>query len=101
MRISFDGSGRPQSLVARIVGAVLGVLAFGVAVAFSVFVFVGLALAGLMVWGGFCWKTRALRRTMREERRARRDRAPAGDRPGRSGGAVIEGEAVRVSEDRG
>jgi biopolymer transport protein ExbB/TolQ len=94
MRISFDPLGRPpRSLAARIVAAVLGVFVFGAAMMFSALVFVGLVLAGLVFWAYFWWKTRALRRTMREEMRAREHRGQAG------GANVIEGEAVRVTDE--
>ncbi|MDR2112609.1 MAG: hypothetical protein LBQ62_05860, partial [Candidatus Accumulibacter sp.] len=61
MRINFEPPGRPQGLVARIVGAVFAVVAFGVAMMFSVVLFALLALAALLFWGYFWWKTRALR----------------------------------------
>jgi hypothetical protein len=96
MRINFDLPHRPRSLAARIAGAVFAVFAIGAALMFSVVIFAGLALAALLFWGWFWWKTRALRRRVREEMRAQ---GPADDRS-RPGGNVIEGEAVRVDEDR-
>ncbi|MDR2614541.1 MAG: hypothetical protein LBC91_04365 [Candidatus Accumulibacter sp.] len=103
MRISFETPGRsPPSLAARIVATVLGVLAFGAAMMLSALFFAGLALAGLAFWGYFRWKTRALRRTIREEMRAQENATPAGNHPPprRAGGAnVIEGEAVRVMDE--
>jgi plastocyanin domain-containing protein len=95
MRIHFDA---PQSLAARIVAGVLAVLAAGAALMFSVVILAGLALAGLAFWGYFWWKTRALRRTAREPMRAQGFGTPGGKTPG--GADVIEGEAVRVNEDR-
>ena len=97
MRINFE-TRRPQSLAARVAGTVLAVLAIGVALMFSVAIFAALALAALSFWGWFWWKTRALRRTMREETRAQEFGKPGGKAPGRAD--VIEGEAVRVDEDR-
>jgi hypothetical protein len=101
MRISFEPLGRPpRSLAARIAAAVLGVFAFGLAMMFSALIFAGLALAGLTLWAYFWWKTRALRRTMREEMRAPGFGTPADERWSRTGGAnVIEGEAVRVMDE--
>jgi Flp pilus assembly protein TadB len=93
MRINFDSRRPPRSLVARIAGVVLAVLAIGAALMFSVVILAGLALAGLTFWGWFWWKTRALRRTMREQMRARGCETP-------NRADVIEGEAVRVDEDR-
>lgn len=85
MRISFD-SGRPRSLAARIFGALLGVILFGAALMFSVLLFAFLALCALVFWAGFWWKTRALRREIRE--------SYAGSRKN----LVIEGEAVRTKD---
>lgn len=101
MRISFEPPGRPpRSLAARIVATVLGVIAFGAAMMFSAIIFVGLALAGLAFWAYFRWKTRALRQTLREEMRARGFSTPGDDVPGRASGAtIIEGEAVRVTDE--
>ncbi|HVS25819.1 MAG TPA: hypothetical protein VHE58_00670 [Burkholderiales bacterium] len=57
-------------------GAVLLVVAF----MFSLLVFAILVTGGLLVWGYLWWKTRELRRQMRERR---------------PGGRVIEGETIR------
>lgn len=51
---------------------------------FSVLFLAVVAAAGLVVWGYFWWKTRELRKVMRE-------------RP--AGGHVVEGEAVVVESD--
>ncbi|MDR3221511.1 MAG: hypothetical protein LBU46_05825 [Candidatus Accumulibacter sp.] len=102
MLINFNAPGTPpRSLAARIVGAVFAVLAIGAAMMFSVVLFAGLALAALALWGYLWWKTRALRRTLREEMRAQGFATPNDDFPHRAtGGAnVIEGEAVRVEEE--
>jgi len=97
--ISFDPSGRPpQSLLARIVGILVGVVALAVVFMFSVVVFIGIAIAGLAFWGYFWWKTRALRRQMQEQMRAQGFDAPGRDVP--DAADVIEGEAVRLDEDR-
>jgi hypothetical protein len=99
MRINFDLPRAPKSLAARIAGAVFAVFAIGAALMFSVVIFAVLALAGLVLWGWFRWKTRALRRRVKEEMRAQGFGTPPGGKaPG--GADVIEGEAVRVDEDR-
>ena len=98
MNISFDPSGRPsRSLLERIVGVLLGVVALGVTLFFSAVVFIILAIAGLAVWGYFWWKTRALRRQMQEQMRAQGGEAPYRDVPHDEG--AIEGEAVRLDDD--
>lgn len=102
MNINFNPSGQPhQTLFARIVGVVVGVIALGLALMFSAVVFVVLAIAGLALWGYFWWKTRALRRQMQEQMERMQQqgfeppfRQPAADEN------VIDGEAVRVDEDR-
>ena len=102
MNINFDPSGQPpQTLFARIVGVVVGVIALGLALMFSAVVFVVLAIAGLALWGYFWWKIRALRRQMQEQMERMQQqgfeppfRQPAADEN------VIDGEAVRVDEDR-
>ncbi len=102
MHNNFDPSGQPpQTLFARIVGVVVGVIALGLALMFSAVVFVVLAVAGLALWGYFWWRTRALRRQMQEQMERMQQqgfeppfRQPAADEN------VIDGEAVRVDEDR-
>lgn len=97
--ISFDPSGRPpQSLFARIVGALVGVVVLAAAFMFSVVVFVGIAIAGLALWGYFWWKTRALRQQMQEQMRAGGFESPLGETP--HDPDVIEGEAVRLDDER-
>ena len=60
-----------------------------------------IAVLGLVAWGYFWWKTRALRRQMQEQMERMQQqgfeppfRQPAADEN------VIDGEAVRVDEDR-
>ncbi|MDR0379760.1 MAG: hypothetical protein LBI62_07455 [Candidatus Accumulibacter sp.] len=98
MFISFDTRNRPKNLIARIIVTVLGVIALGVAMMFSILVFAGFLVIALVILARFWWKTRGLRRTLREEGNTRAFRVP----PVRDGGTnVIEGEAVRVEpEDR-
>jgi preprotein translocase subunit SecY len=98
MHINFDPRRPPQSLAARIAGIVLATLAIGAALMFSVVILAVLAFAVLVFWGWFWWKTRALRRTMREQMRAQGGGTPGRGTPGDAD--VIEGEAVRVAEDR-
>lgn len=102
MNISFDPSGQPpKTLLARIVGVVVGVIVLGATLMFSAVVFVVLAVAALAFWGYFWWKTRALRRQMQEQMEQMRDRGfepPFRQAP--SDENVIDGEAVRLDEDR-
>lgn len=103
MNINFDSSGGPQqSLLARIVGGVVGVLVLIGAFMFSAVVFVAVAIVALAFWGWFWWKTRALRRQMQEQMHEQM-REPTRESPYRSPADepnVIDGEAVRVDDER-
>ena len=69
---------------------------------FSLVFFALVALAGLLFWMYFMWKTRALRQQLRE-RMDEQVRAGAFEPPVSepvAGGEVIEGEAVRVVDER-
>ena len=101
MPINFRVSVPPRSLAARIAGAVFAVLAFGAALMFSVLFFAVLALAALVFWGWWWWKTRALRRMMREQAEQFESAFEGARNPVREDANVIEGEAVRVDEERG
>ena len=98
MNISFDPSGRPsRSLLERIVGVLLGLVALGATLFFSAVVFIILAIAGLAVWGYFWWKTRALRKQIREQMQAQSVEPP--DLEPMEKGEVIEGEVIRVVDE--
>ena len=93
------GSGGPQlrgprpGLFARVVAGIAGAAALIVGLVLSFAVFVGLATAAVAVGGWLLWKTRALRRQIREQHLREQYVAPAG-------GRIIEGEVVRDSESR-
>lgn len=96
---------RPQGggLLQRAGAIVATLLVFGLALTFSVVVFAVVVTLGLVAWGYLWWKTRDLRKAMREQAAARGQAGPqAGpDRPGRAAsGMVLEGEVIReVRED--
>ncbi|WP_068637189.1 hypothetical protein [Thauera butanivorans] len=77
--------GTPPSLLQKIVAAIVTVAVFGVALMFSVVFFAVVVTVGAVAWGYLWWKTRALRKQMR-------DHPPAGR------GMVIEGEIIREVE---
>lgn len=105
MSISFNSRGRPpQGPLAQLLTVLGGALVLGAALMFSLVFFAVLAVAGLVFWLYFMWKTRALRRQMREQMDAQMD-APMGTQasgPASSpaSGEIIEGEAVRVVDER-
>jgi len=72
-----------QSLPAKVLTFALAAVLLVVAFMFSLLVFAILVTVGLLVWGYLWWKTRELRRQMREQP---------------PGGRVIEGEAIRDDE---
>jgi Flp pilus assembly protein TadB len=78
-RFSANASG----LLGKVLTFASAVVLLVVAFMFSLLVFALLVTVGLLVWGYLWWKTRELRRQMRE-------RPP--------GGHVIEGEAIRDDE---
>ncbi len=97
MNINFNSAGRqPQGPVAQVLTAILGVLFLAGALMFSLVFFAVIAVAGLVLWGWFWWKTRALRRQIREQMQAQSvemDSAPESE------GEVIEGEVIRVVDE--
>ena len=82
-RFSANAPSLPVKVLTFASAAVLLVAAF----MFSLLVFAILATVGVLVWGYLWWKTRELRKQMREQP---------------PGGRVIEGEAIRddQSHDR-
>jgi type VI protein secretion system component VasK len=103
MNTNFDPARRqPQSLLARVLTIVLGLLALAAAFMFSIVIFSVVAIVGLILWLYFLWKTRALRQQIREQMREQmraQDTAPPASEPD-SSGEVIEGESVRVVDER-
>jgi hypothetical protein len=105
---SFSGlyldSDRPDtrlpSLWHRIVGGMVMVGVFALALTVSIALFAVVLTVGAIVWGYLWWKTRDLRKAMREHMHART--AEGGMRsdtpqPGPAGtpGVIIEGEVIR------
>jgi O-antigen/teichoic acid export membrane protein len=77
---------QPPSLWRKIVAFVVTVALVGVALMFSVLLFVVVATAGLVGWGYLWWRMRELRKAMRES-------PPPGS-------VVIEGEVIREIRTR-
>ncbi|MCB1961254.1 MAG: hypothetical protein KDE68_12145 [Rhodocyclaceae bacterium] len=74
---------RPMSPWQKLLALVAGAGMFVLALMFSVVLFAGVVTVGLALWGFLWWKTRTLRKQMR-------DNPP--------GGLVIEGEVIREGE---
>ncbi len=77
---------QPMSPWQKVVAGIAGAGIFVLALMFSVVLFAVVVTGGLIVWGYLWWKTRNLRKQMRENP---------------PGGLVIEGEVIReeVVED--
>ncbi len=75
-----------ESFIRKALGVVLGAVLLTAALLFSVVVFAVLAVGGLLVLGYLWWKTRDLRRQMRQQMR---EQPPDG--------SIIEGEVIRKS----
>ena len=101
MSINFSSRRRPpQGPLAQLLTVLGGALVLGAAFMFSLVFFAVLAIAGLVFWLYFMWKTGALRRQMREQLDAERTAQASGAASSPASGDIIEGEAVRVVEDR-
>ena len=109
MNINFDQSGgKPQGVIARIVTIVVGAIALGAAMMFSLVFFAVLAVVVLVFGGYFWWKTRAIRAQIRKQMQEQAQAQANGQGPDFATpasqpvhqGDIIEGEAVRVPEDK-
>ena len=101
MSISFNSRGRPpQGPLAQLLTVIGGALVLGAAFMFSLVFFAVLAIAGLIFWLYFMWKTRALRRQMREQLERETNAPASGPASAPASGDIIEGEAVRVVDER-
>lgn len=95
MRFVLNSPGRPASPLRKLAGwTVMAVLAV-LALIFSGVVFATVMVAGAIAWVYLWWKTRELRRMMRDFPPCEMQREPA-----TSNDAVFEGEVIRVVESR-
>ena len=102
MNINFNPSPRqPKGFFAQVLTIVVGAVVLGAAFMFSLVFFAVLAIAGLIFWLYFWWKTRAVRAQLRKQMQDQA-RSPGGETShgNAAEGDVIEGEAVRVVEER-
>ena len=103
---SYPDPGRPgggtPTLWQKLVGGVVMIGVFALALAFSVALFAVIVTVGAAVWGYLWWKTRELRRAMREhvDVRMTGKATPPAEPTGRHGGqgVVIDGEVIRDDE---
>lgn len=92
-RLSSMNSAVPGGFFGRILAFAGTVVIAGLALMFSVVLFAIIATVGILAWGYFWWKTRDLRKQMREIHEQAL-RGQSGYRPP-AGSDVIEGEVIR------
>ena len=91
--------GPEPSLLGKVMGIAASAVLLVTALMFSVVIFAFALAAGLLVWGWVWWKTREVRRQMREQMEAQRMEQPYGGEAqpndAAPGGRIIEGEVIR------
>jgi len=98
-RITFGSGGqvRERGVFGTVLAIMGGVVLLAGAVVFSVVLLAVAAVAGVLVGGYLWWKTRSLRRQLREQGGAHPGAVwQGGESP--PGGAVIEGDFVREAD---
>ncbi|MEO8486737.1 MAG: hypothetical protein ABI585_10410 [Betaproteobacteria bacterium] len=98
LRLPHDPSRPAPGPLAKLAWAVGGAVVLVLGVVFSVAIVALGVVVGAVAWGVLAWKTRAIRRAVREQ---------VGSQQGASGGwrapaagQVIEGEAVSIPDER-
>ena len=81
---------QPQSLLGKVLTLVLGAAFLVLAFMFSLVALAVVAVGGTMLWGWLWWKTRAIRKQMREQGRV----FP----PQPTEGNIIDGEVIRDTD---
>ena len=90
-------NGQPQSLLGKLLTLVLGAAFLVLAFMFSLVALAVVAIGGLMLWAWLWWKTRAVRKQLREQGRTTASRRP--DDVFSEGGYIIEGEVIRDNDE--
>ena len=98
MYLKFNGPGQNGGPLSRLLAALIGILVLGAALMFSLVFFAVLAVAGLLFWLYFWWKTRALRQQMRDQPPLSPADFVRPTENAPTSGEIIEGEATRVPE---
>jgi hypothetical protein len=103
IRISYTGrhTGMPSSWFGKAVMISAAMLFMGIALLFSIVIVAALLAVGVVFAGYLWWRTRALRRQLREQLAAMQARAAAASAAqaagsARDAGSVIEGEFARM-----
>ncbi|MDT3669514.1 MAG: hypothetical protein ROZ37_04165 [Aromatoleum sp.] len=89
-------AGKPMGPLQKFGAAVVAVIVFGVSLAFSVMFFAVVAAIALVIGAYVWWKTRDLRKAMRQAQAQAHQRGPQRQS---GSGIVIEGEVLREVRD--
>ena len=102
MNISFNPSKQPKGLLPRLLTLIVSIVLLGLAFMFSLVFVAVLAVVGVVFGLYFWWKTRTIRAQLRQQMESPPFTREASAQTGNSAseGEVIEGEAVRVNDER-
>ena len=95
-RLGLSGNTGAPGIFTKILTIAVGAVLLVVALMFSALLFATALTVGLLIWGRLWWKTRELRKRMREQAAA--GYSPFGQAPSTSNGRVIEGVVIRDSQ---
>lgn len=97
VRFEIPPPNTPRSPLNKIVGVIVTVVVAIIALMFSAVFFAVIAVVGLITWGYLWWKTREVRRQMREfaaqSQPEMREQSASNDE-------VFEGEVIRVVDPK-
>ena len=103
MNINFNPSKQPKGVLAQVLTLIASAILLVAALAFSAVFLAVIAVAGLILWIYFWWKTRAIRAHLRQQMEQQASGQGADFKPQEpepASGDIIEGEAVRVVDER-
>jgi uncharacterized protein HemX len=86
---------QPPSLISKILAFILGAGFLVLAFMFSLVALAVIVVVGLGVWGWLWWKTRAVRKQMREQMGEQMRNPAASATSASRDGYIIEGEVIR------
>ena len=100
MIISGPPGQKPKSPLTRILAAIISLIVLGLALTFSLVFFAILIVVGVIMWLYFWWKTRQLRKIIRENSQAANmENSYSSESSEGSDGLIIEGDAIRLPDE--
>ncbi|MBU0688236.1 MAG: hypothetical protein KJ850_11870 [Gammaproteobacteria bacterium] len=97
VRFEIPPPNTPRSPLSRVVGVFVTIVVAIIALMFSVVFFAVVAVFGLIAWGYLWWKTREVRKQMRE---FAEQSQPVMREQSASNDEVFEGEVIRVVDPK-